>query len=894
MTRLLLLLLSAAFSTQIRPDTPYRSSRLLAEEDIPSTFQRLFAAQQGPVTVDLYGQELVLGGESKFRTVILDRSGEEFLDRFLAAQGVQSESRESIVQQLMRGIESSDQCQGLIADCILYPKEYDFSYDEKTRRLKIFINEENIDFDRASDFYAIGGHTVAMVNQSALYAQKSKTSFTTDWRNDTSLSLPLGYIRADTTLTLSDQQRRFEVYDANYVLDRQGYSLSLGYQNITQMQNSAFALTQGQNASALHATAFSNQRLANRTTDRFGSLSVFVPESTDLEIMRDGESLYRGIVPQGLNKISLATFPEGSYNVDILFWVGGRVVKQEIRYVYNIPVFTMARGDYDWFAVAGQLQDNSFGNFYYAKAAINGRFLDTMLTGLGYINVQGMSVLSGYLEFVPNTYLHSSLTATAGLDGSAFLSGQINLFGFYVNGEWMHSDSEKFHSLFNSASFRLINAGWSFALLGGHFNISYNEYINDGAPGEMPVSARSIFFNGSRNFSWLRLSGTAQYNPKITRGTDNEQQEQQSGWYFSLNLEIPFDHITLASNYSHFDNNQSSWRNTVRGQMHFGPQTAVNGELTVGLDHIGDDKKVVPSGLLAANHSSDYLTANGNLYLDRLDGYNASVALQSTQLVNSDTFVFTAGNGSESYLLLRNVSAVDGKLLALEQEDDVAIGNLELRNKSVDGMSVIELDRPSQVIPLEDYCQYQAKINDKGGRFIATREIKLDYFTKPGTFVKIVNPVAQVDQYIVSFSSERGLVNDLSCDGPGCAGLNPITKGVYRLSLFNQQRFELYAGTDICLLPAKDLTYVDEAVNLGRSVCLNRETLSRLLADAPKNYRLYYLGVSKSVDRRLAPNTTYVRVGDVYARFQYARDSSFRFGDFVPRAVRLPANTQRR
>ena len=888
--RFFLLLLCATCSPVVCPDSS------LMEDDVPSAFKHLFALQEGPVTIDLYGEELILNGESQFRTVILDRAGEQSLDRFLESRGVLPEARAEIIEALMRGIESSSACQGLVSDCALYPEQFDFVYNEKTRRLRVFINEEQIDFDRNKQFYTVDHNAVALVNQSSVYVQKSKTSFTGDWQNDTSLSLPLGYLRANTTLTLSDIDRRFEFYDANYVIDRNGYSLSAGFQTLPPVENSAYALTRSQDASAFHGTLFSNRRLQDRINNRFGDLSIFMPESTDIEILRDGEVLYRGVMPQGLNKISLATFPLGSYNVDIIFRAGGQVVKQEMRYVYNVPVFNMAKGDYDWLATAGHLRDNDFGEFYFGKAAASGRFLDTMLTGLGYTNVGGASVFSGYVEFIPGSYLRSSLTATAGLDGSAFLAGSVNLFQIYVNGEWMHSNSDKFRSLYNSASFRLISAGWSFDLLGSYFSLSYNEYRTDGDPGEGSINSRSVFLNGSKNFPWFQLSGTVQYDLKPPGGGNTDS---KGNWFASLNLEIPFDYLSVASNYSYASSGLGNWRNTLRGRAQLGQQANVSAEVTVSTetgdnlsDSIGDQKRVEPSGLLMANYGNAYFATNGSLFLDQLSSYNGSITLQSTQLIDSSTFRFTADSGTESYLLLSNVSAADGS--ALELEDGTSVGHLELRNKSMDGMVVANLDRPSQVVPLDDYCQYQIRINQRGSRFVATDEVNVDYFSKPGTFVNVLNRVAEVDQYIVSFVSDQGLVTDLRCTGPGCAGLTSVTKGVYRLSLFAQRNFQLYAGRDICLLAEKEVVHREEAVNLGRSVCLSRDTIRQLLAGVPDNYRLYYLGVSKSVDEKLTSNVSYVRVGNVYARFLSARDASSWQGDVVPRAVSLPTEAKTR
>ena len=877
MKQLLPLLLTGACSVVVCSDS-------LLPEDVPSAFRHLFAVQKGPVTVDLYGEELTVAGQSKFRTVVLDGAARGSLSRFLEEQGVLATARKEIIAQLLQGVESSSACQGLIAECALYPEQFDFAYDEKTRRLRVFINEKNMDFNHNKHFYAIGGDTISLVNRSSLYGQKSQASFTTDWQNNTFLSLPLGYLTADTTLTFSDNERRLDVYDANYVVDRNGYSLSSGFQTLPAVENSAYAVTRGQNASALHATLFSNQRLQERSSHRFGELPIFVPESTDIEILRDSEVLYRGVMPQGLNKISLATFPSGSYSVDVIFRVGGQVVKQELRYIYNIPAFTMATGEYDWLASAGQLRDNRFGNFYFLKGAANGRFFNTLLTGLGYTNVDGASVLSGYVAFVPGTHFRTSLSTSLGLDGSAFLAAEVNLFGLYGAAEWLHSNQDAFRSLFDAASFRLVSTGWSFNLLGSYFNLSYTEYISDGNSGETAIASRAVFLNGAKNFSWCQLSGTVQYDLKVPGGNNIDG---NGNWFISLNLAIPLEHVVMTTNYAQSRAGQGIWRNSLRGLIWLGQQTAASAEMTVSIspdNNAVDQQPVTLSSFLTADHGNAYFTANGNLFLDGISGYNGNITLQSTQLVNRNTFRLTSGNGSGSYLLLNSVSATDD--LPVAMEPGTSAGYLELRNKSMDDLTVTNLDRPSRVVPLNEYCQYQVKVNDKGTKFISTDTINRDYFAKPGTFLKVLNRVAEVNQYIVSFINDRGLVSDLRCHGPGCAGLSVVTHGVYRLSVLAGQNFQLYSGADICLLPEK-ATGKDEVVNLGRSICVSRETLTRLLAGVPNNYRLYYLGISRSVAGQLKPDTYYVRVGSVYGRFQFAKGIPSRQGDFLPRLVEL-------
>ena len=877
MKRWLLLLAGAAISVTVQS-----AAAPVVDEAIPVAFKHLFAPQKGPVTVDLYGATLTLPGESKFRQVTLDRAGEQKLREFLAAKGVRPEAQQEIVTQLLKGVESSSQCQGLISECALYPEQVDFVFDDKSRRLRIFVNEAKLDFDRKSAFFAMGKHRISLVNHSQLYAQQSKNYSTIEWQNDNALSLPLGYLASRTSLDGGDQPWGFEVYDASYVLDRQGFSLATGFATLLEVENSAFALLSGQNSSSYHATLFSNQRRQARSSSRFGSLAIFVAQSTEVEIVRDDQSLYRGMLPQGLSNVSFATFPTGSYDVEVIYRVGGQVTKEEIRHIYNVPVFTMDKGDYDWFAIAGQLADNDYGHFNYLKLGVNGRFLDTMLTGIGYGNVDGRSLFTSHGEFVPTERFRSSLTVTADLNGNTWYGAQLNLLNLYLVGEWLHSSDERFSSLFNAASHRMISAGIPFTVLGSNVNLSYSEYL--GTADETAITSRSLFCHGAVFFSWGRLSGTVQYDLKPP-GNNGSDSTDRGNWFFSVNLEIPFDRFTIASSYSD-SGGQPMVRNTLRSARQLGQKTTVNGEISLGND--GNNWQQRPSALVTVNHGNDYLAANGSLYLNRQEGYNSNVSVQSTQLIDHHTLRLCAEGNHQSYLLLRNQLSGDAEE-PLPITEGTLVGYLELQNQTLSDLAAVSLNRQSQVVPLQEYSQYQIRVNTRGTQFVSSEEVDVSYFTKPGTFLSIENRVVRVNQYIVSFVNEQGgLVSDLTCAGPACGGISTITRGVYKVSLFAGHDFTLQAGNEVCLLP--EVAQTDGVVNIGRSICINRQTLARLLAGMPEDYRLYYLGVSKSVDKRLAPNSSYVRAGHVYGHFRFARDSEFQGGELVPREVTLPVS----
>ena len=819
----------------------------------PAGFSEFFTRHNGPITVDFYQQQVSVDSEFTTITATVSAKDRETLEQFFTGQGVKAATATAMTDALISGIESSSECRGLVARCTLDPEHYDFVFDPDNRRLRVFVNDEHLDMSLRQRYIKDNETgSISAINTSSFYSQNSRQSSSSHWQNETTVALPVGYFQSDTALTADDGNTALDVYEANYTLDFFGFSAEMGYDTTLNMENSAFSLSRGQVAGGYHATLFSNQRLAVRNQNRFDEMTLFAQETTELEIMRGDRLIYRGMLKQGVNRISYSTFERGSYNVELIYKVGGIVVKTETRNIFNIPLFDMTKGEYEWFARAGKYQNDLYGDYAYAKGAVAGRWFDSAIVGAGYENVGGLSLISAYLEAIPMESVRAGLVVNTGLNNNVYYNAQLGLGPMAVTGEWLDASDDEFRSIYQSNDYRQLNLAIPFAALGGSYTLNAQHYetLADPDRNEQGNETRSLFVTGSYRYGTISLSGTVQYN--------FAQQDEDDGWMMALNASVPLDNFSLSSGFQH-DQLGSLVQNTLGYNTSLSDQTRLAGEVSL----LSRDTDQQFSATAAVDHRNDYASGSAQVYADSSGQVNTTINLSSTQLIDSETLLFTSER-SPSYMVLENDSVMG-------IDEGSSIGNMEIRNQSQGGTRVVTVDQPTQVLPVSEYSKYAMNLQTGNSRYTSLGGAAQDYFAKPGTFVKVKNNLVKINRYLVSFSNEAGdFASDITCSGTGCNGVEEIADDVYQISLFEGYRFVLRSGSDICLLP--NMMASGEVMNLGRSICTSENTLERLAESMPEDHRLYYLGATEQVNPDLSMNTTHVKVGDLYGQFLFSRE----------------------
>lgn len=844
--------LSQGYASYDATETVQRLSRRA-----PAGFAQFFSQNSGPITIDLYQQRLSVEADFTAITATVKAEDRATVQQFFTEHGIKPDIATAMTDRLVSGVESSSACHGLVAECVINPEEYDFVFDEQNRRLRVFVHDKYLNLNaRLRYFDYQEARALSVVNASNLYTQSSRENSSSRWSNHTAVGLPIGYFQSDTAWVVNDDSNKLDVYEANYIVDLKGFSAEIGYDTTLDTENNAFSLARGQVAGGYHATLFSNQRLAVRDQNQFDNMTLFVPQTTELQIMRGDRLIYQTMLRQGVNRISYSTFDQGSYNVELIYKVGGNVVKTETRNIFNIPLFQMGKGDYEWFARGGRYDDDTYGNYNYAKGGFSRRFFDSAILGAGYENIDGLSLLSAYLEAVPNQFVRAGLVANSDLSNNIYYNAQLVLGPLTATGEWMRADDDRFRTMYLSNDFRQLNLSVPFNLLGGSYSFNAQHYEAEADPKRnlLGTEMRSLFLTGSHMVDIVTLSGTVQYDYDL----DNDLNDD-SGWMVAVNVSVPFDDFTLASGYQHDRYGTSQVQGALGYRKDISDNTTLGTEMTL----LTNDQEQQVSGIVSIDHQNRYASGSAHVYANSDGQVNSSINLSSTQLIDSDTLLFTSTR-SPSYMVLENHS-----VMGIGSGDNV--GQMEIRNRSEGDTSVVAMNRPTQVLPVKEYSQFDMQLQTANAQYTSLDNGTHDYFSKPGTFAKVKNNLVKTNRYLVSFTNERGeFAPDITCSGTGCDDVQEIADNVYQISLFDGYQFVLHSGTDICLLP--NMMSSGKVLNLGRSICTSEQTLERLARSMPKEHRLYYLGAREQVNPDLT--ATQLKVGDLYGQFLFSREET--------------------
>ena len=823
----------------------------------PAGFAQFFSQNSGPVTIDLYQQRLTVKADFTAISATVNTGERAALIQFFTENGVKADIATAMADRLASGIESSPACHGLVSECVIYPEAYDFVFDEQNRRLRVFVNDQYLDLNaRLRYFDRQETRALSMVNASNLYTQSSRENSSSRWANYTTVGLPIGYFQADTAWVTNDSDNGLDVYEANYIVDMKGFSAEIGFDTTLDIENNAFSLARGQVAGGYHATLFSNQRLAVRDQNRFDNLTLFVAQATQLEIMRGDRLIYQTMLHQGVNRISYSTFEQGSYNVELIFKVGGNVVKTETRNIFNIPLFQMSKGELEWFARGGRYQEDTYGDYNYAKGGFSKRFFDSAILGGGYENIDGLSLFSGYLESVPNQYVRAGLVVNSDFNRNVYYNAQLVLGPLTATGEWMDADNDRFRAIYQSNDFRQLSLSVPFNLFGGSYSFNALHYETEADPqrNQPGTEMRSLFLTGSHMMDIVTVSGTVQYDYDL----DNNNTDD-SGWLVALNISVPFDGFNLASGYQHDRYGNGQIQSTFGYRNNISDNTALGGEVTL----LSNNDEQQFSAMASIDHQNRYASGNAYLYANSDGQVNSSINLSSTQLIDSETFLFTSTR-SPAYMVMENASVT-----GINAGDDA--GHMEIRNRSEGGTSVVAMNRTTQVLPVAEYSQFDMQLQTANAQYTSLDDGTHDYYSKPGTFAKVKNNLVKINRYLVSFTNEQGeFAPNVTCKGTGCSDIQEIADNVYQISLFDGYNFVLQSGKDICLLP--NMLASGEVLNLGRSICTGEHTLERLANTMPKDHRLYYLGATGKVNPDLT--AVQIKVGDLYGQFLFSREET--------------------
>lgn len=790
---------------------------------VPEGFEKYLEKKNKLVTLKLYSRELRVPADFIFKKVRFDDKDSDELEAFLYLNGLDFELSNKIKNQLLEGIVSSSLCKGLISQCTLEPETFDFVFDESNLVLTIFVNEKYISNKNHKKYFTPNIENIfSAVNYSNLYFQGLGGNETLQWKNDTLVSLPLGYL--DTSSMISnDKDQGIEFYNYNYVLDKSGYSLELGYNDRFSINNSVASLFNGRHGGTYSLSIFNNDRLAKRVDNQLESMSVFVQESTELEIYRDDKLIYRTQLNQGFNDIPYSTFERGSYNVKLVYKVAGRIEKEENRTIFNVPYFNMKIGDHDWYAKLGYLESSRqhSNSLPLLELGMTYRPFSNLLIGGGYDNVGSDSYVSLMSELLINANQRFSYNMSSDFEDNHYSKFTWNYNSIYVSAERLKADDISFSSLYGTDDRRQISVTMPFEFFGYH-SVNYNYYNLSNDLFE-DIDSDSLSINSTYDFDYFNLSSTIQYDK--TRNDKNEN------LFFGLNISVPLGKdIDIYSSVGINDDSEYSMRNSILSKHLIEKNIIIDSEVSVESGYLSEN---IFSGQLGLNYDNRYFSSQTRGYIDSNNNKNISFNLNGSQLINNDGVIFTE-EVSDSYIIVRN------KTLNHDIESNVAnYGDLELTNESNSSFSVSRLDFEQSVVPVNKYSQYSVNLRSNNSKFTTLDSEQNRYFAKPGTLLFIDNNLVKVNQYLVSFINEDGRqIEQLDCVGDGCYEVEEVTEGVFKVSTYSGYDFELFSKNRYCLI--SQLEDVNHLSVLEKSLCMEIEEMEKLLED---NSELYYVGI---------------------------------------------------
>ncbi|WP_305816418.1 TcfC E-set like domain-containing protein [Photobacterium leiognathi] len=330
------------------------SSCALAE-NIPEEFAVFFETKQKEIEVVISGELRAerINAIVNFDSFTLLNSAENLakLSDFLVNSRLKRSAASEIVEQLLKGVESSSSCEGEVSSCvpteITEQAEYVFDYDNA--RLRIFVPSSMVD-SRAKNVEYYTGDRVdnALINNTNFYIQTSDSDSSFNWDNDTIVGLPYGYLRANTQYQSS--QNIFSTYDLFYNVDHENKRLKLGYQGngSSSSFNATDNLTSDMNLKGKYISFGSSSNLLKRKNEGVQRLNFFAPQSGQLEVFRGERMIITRSVKEGENVINYSELPTGAYDIKLVLKRGDKSIFEEQRFIVNLNNYSLAVGDYDY------------------------------------------------------------------------------------------------------------------------------------------------------------------------------------------------------------------------------------------------------------------------------------------------------------------------------------------------------------------------------------------------------------------------------------------------------------------------------------------------------------------------------------------------------------------
>ncbi len=734
------------------------------------------------------------------------------LKAYLLESQIKPDAVNSILVQLLTGVNTDDTCTGSLARCLVTPRGDSASYvfDFDYGQLRIFVPSRSVKAQQTGVEYQSAFSTSnALINWTRFYGHTNFNGESSgSMSNYTTMGMPLGYVTLDSQYMTSENQ--FDLYTALYSADFFGHTLQAGRSRYNLSFNSTDLFNTGARMNLDGVFIGSSRNLIKGSAESQQRIYFYVPQLGQLEVYRDDRLILSQVVDEGQQFLSYEDLPKGVYDITLILKVSGSTVLTERRQVVNNNQFSIPVGEFDYVFGAGRLENLDLEDNYLnqdsltasypdfdrniVKVSSTYRFNEALLLGgsatLGvdeqYIQLGGSYYFSEdlSLNFIHGKFLNAN---------DLYQRGSLSYSGLFIDYRRYDYDAHNTEyrmasHLYGMQSFDDIGVGFSGQIVGVSAFLRASHYtysdvtLATSVIRETDSKFWSLSSGLSKNFALGTLSVNAEYIDSDITDADSR---------LSINWSMPFGDSGVSVQASvyvdqdGFDRNVNYLKGAYRGNDW-------NGNVSAGA-HAYSDHSVMGDLSVTASGGNDYFSANSYGYSNDKGQKTLSAGFNNTQVLSSSGLSFTKDK-SLSYV----------QITALTQDEGYS-PELKL-GLSKDGRynRRVTVTDESSLLALEEYSVFDFNF-DASGNNVEIKRSRDHRFSHPGTVFNVSADVIELASQIVILDDIFGNpIARVQCLGDACINAEPLSDdGVFRINYRKNTKFHLISRKGLCIYEGK-------------------------------------------------------------------------------------------
>ncbi len=775
----------------------------MAKEYYPEEFADFFdkITQQVDVSINGLNSGVTLEATVNFDEFSLPAKSEGILQNYLAQAGLKPDLIQQILTDTKQGIRSDSSCKNRLIDCrpLAEAGGVKYVYDFDSQLVKLFVAPDGfLKKGRKKEYQSPYNPHAAFINNSRLnlgYNHFNTKSLT--WSNDSTLGLPLGYLKLNTQYSASRNggtDSDFELYEAIYNAEYEDVRLQVGRTDYNLSFNSTDYLNNGMRIDGYVMGLGRSQNLLKGEASRQQQYEYYAPQNGILRIYRGSELILSKVVNEGLQTISYFDLPNGVYSALFELEVAGQVIQSEVVQIVNNNQYVLPLGEWDYVGMIGRFDQIDYSSYQqgqdydpqFARAAVNYRLTEALFLGGGVVSDRD------------NQYWQ--------LGSSLYLGDKFNLDysgGFFTSGEYQHILT-MIYSPF-SLSYRKFNAKPNKT----QYRLS-QQLFSDSSYQDFSLSLSGTLFGIQ---GYLRHSYYSTQNRTNLGNTLNEYKQNLT----TLGVSHPFltGNLSINANYSTYRSAKDQFSLSLSWSKNLGDFFSVqtsNYFNNDGFDRsfnslnysISDDIYALTTSAGIeytkendiANISSTYSRknryANFSAYgfANDVGHRTLSANVSSTQIITPHSFSFTNQEG-RAFANIKIDKMQEAKL------DSHLYANIK---KDTGYSHRVKLTDPDTIMSLTEYADAAVSL-DEGVNNVELGNKRLEDFVKPGSLLTLNSELNQLVSHVIVFDDifEKP-VEDLTCIGDGCVNIEPLSDdGVYRISYRDNKPVRYLSSKGLCI-----------------------------------------------------------------------------------------------